>query len=141
MEYGEEFHIAEGERVGNEKREEVERIENAGLNVADERHTTEQVRIPEWNHTTRPPLGGEFVRRIEELREVAAARRHPHLPGKQAPKKAGSRHADNADCQHIAPGITRATTCERNRKNDEPDYRGEKENHRVKCKGEAFVLS
>ena len=129
VQHGEQFQIAERERRGKEKREEVERIKNAGLDVADERHSAKEVRIPQRDHAAPPPLGGERVGGVEELREVAAARRHPHLPGEQPPEKAGSRRADAADGERISPRGVRAAARPRDSKRAKPEDCSKDQNH------------
>jgi len=96
-----------------EEEQQVGRIEEASLDIADVRRATVEIRIPERPRTPAEARSRKPVRREEKRRQVAPVRGHPGLTRDHAPEEAGNRQGHQSKTGNIEmPGCAQALPAE-----------------------------
>jgi len=99
-------------RVGEEEQQ-VGRIEESGLDVADVRRAAVERWIPERPRAPGQACGRETVRRKEERHQVAPVRGHPGLARDHAPEEPKDRQSQESEAGHVeVPGRAQALPAE-----------------------------
>ena len=99
---GEPLHGLIGKRRIGEKEQQVGRIEETGLNVADEGGAAVEVRIPERQRPLAELGCGKAVGRIEKGDQIAAVGRLEDIAGDGAPEEGDGEQEQDAAGQDIA---------------------------------------